>query len=76
MLGWCNLVKIASNWPKSDYCFYRISYDIFLLYHYGGTIVHDVNSGITYNDGSNLLINGNLGMSYTEMKETICYGFG
>ena len=52
-----------------------MSYDIFLLYHYGGTIVHNMNSKITYNSENNLLLNGNLGMSYTKIKETICHGF-
>ena len=32
-----------------------------------------MNSSITYNDISSLLLIGNLGMSYAEMKETICY---
>ena len=52
-----------------------MSYDILLLYHYGGTIVHNMNSKITYNSENNLLLNGNLGMSYTKIKETICHGF-
>jgi hypothetical protein len=32
-----------------------------------------VNNNITYNDGSNLLLIGNLGMSYIETKEIICH---
>jgi hypothetical protein len=45
-----------------------------MLCHYGGIILHDVNNSITYNGGSIFLLNGNLGMSYTEMKETIYHG--
>jgi hypothetical protein len=45
-----------------------------MLYHYGGTIVSNVNNNITYNGESNLLLNGNLGMSYAEMKEIIFHG--
>jgi hypothetical protein len=44
-----------------------------MLCHYSGTIAPDVNSSITYNSRSNLLLNDNLDISYTEMKETICY---
>jgi hypothetical protein len=33
-----------------------------------------VNNNITYNDGSNLLLTSNLGISYLEMKEIICHG--
>jgi len=47
-----------------------------MLCHYGDTIVHNVNNSITYNDENNFLLNDNLGMSYTEMKETICHGLG
>ena len=53
-----------------------MSYNIFMLYHYGGIIVLDMNNNITYNGRSNLLLNYNLGMSYAEMKETICHGLG
>jgi hypothetical protein len=42
-----------------------MSYNIFILCHYGGTIVHDMNNNIIYNDESSLLLNGNLGVSYT-----------
>jgi hypothetical protein len=51
-----------------------MSYNIFMLCHYAGIILHDVNNSITYNGGSIFLLNGNLGMSYTEMKETIYHG--
>jgi hypothetical protein len=44
-----------------------------MLYHYGDTIILDVNNNITYN-GRNNLLNDNLGMSYVEIKETICHG--
>lgn len=45
-----------------------------MLCHYGGNIILDVNSNITYNDGSSVLLNTNLGLSYAEMKEkTICH---
>jgi hypothetical protein len=46
-----------------------------MLFHYSDIIIYDVNSNITYNGGSNLLLNCNLGMSYAEIKETICHGF-
>jgi hypothetical protein len=49
-------------------------YNIFILCHYGGTIVLNVNSCITYNGESSLLLHGSLGMSYTEMKKIICHG--
>ena len=39
-----------------------------MLYHYSNIIVHDVNDNITYNDKSNLLLNGNLSMSDEKMK--------
>jgi hypothetical protein len=39
-----------------------------MLCHYSGNIVPEVNSCITYNGGSSLLLIGNLGMSYVEMK--------
>jgi hypothetical protein len=46
-----------------------------MLCHYSGTIILDVNSSITYNGGSSILLNTNLGMSYAEMKKkTICHG--
>ena len=45
-----------------------------MLCHYGGIIVNNVNNSITYNGGSIFLLNGNLGMSYAEMKETIYHG--
>jgi len=46
-----------------------------MLCHYGGTIILDVNSSITYNGGSSVLLNTNLGMSNAEMKKkTICHG--
>ena len=45
-----------------------------MLCHYGGTIIPDVNSTITYNGRSSLLLYGNLGMSCVEMKKTIWHG--
>jgi hypothetical protein len=42
--------------------------------YYEDIIVHDVNSGITYNGWGSLFLNSNLCMSYVEMKETICCG--
>jgi len=53
-----------------------MSYNIFILCHYGGTIIYDVNSSIICDGGSSLLLNGNLGMSYAKMKEIICYRLG
>jgi hypothetical protein len=47
-----------------------------MLCYYDDTIVPDVNNSITYNGSSNLLLNGNLGISYAEMKKTICHGLG
>ena len=44
-----------------------------MLYHYGNNIVLGVNSSITYNSVSNLLLTGNLSMSHSGMKETICH---
>jgi len=38
-----------------------------MLCYYGSNIVSEVNSSITYNDGSSLLLIGNLGMSYVVM---------
>jgi hypothetical protein len=42
----------------------------------GGYIVPKVNISITYNDRSNLLLTGDLGMSYIEMKKIICHELG
>ena len=47
-----------------------------MLCHFDGTFVDDVNNNITYNGDNSLLLNGNLGMLYVEMKETICHGLG
>jgi hypothetical protein len=46
-----------------------------MLCHYDNTIVPDVNSNITYNGKSSLLLNINLDMSYAEMKAIICHEF-
>lgn len=46
-----------------------------MLCYYDDTIVHDVNNSITYNGSSNLLLNGNLGISHVK-KKTICHGLG
>jgi hypothetical protein len=46
-----------------------MSYNIYMLYHYGDTIVPDVNSNITCNGESILLFNVNIGMSYVEIKK-------
>ena len=40
-----------------------------MLCYYDDTIVPDVNNSITYNSSNNLLLNGNLGISYAEMKK-------
>jgi hypothetical protein len=48
-------------------------YNIYILCHYGGTIVLSVNIFITYNDKSSLLLHGSLGMSSVKMTETICH---
>jgi hypothetical protein len=53
-----------------------MSYNIFILCHYGDTIIHDVNSSIICDGGSSLLLNGNLGMSYAKIKEIICHWLG
>jgi hypothetical protein len=45
-----------------------------MLYHYSGTIDSNVSSSITYNNKSSLLLNGNLSMSYTKMKEISSHG--
>ena len=55
---------------------YRISNNIFMLCYYDGNIVPEVNSSITYNDGSILLLTSNLDMSYVELKEIIFHGLG
>jgi hypothetical protein len=47
-----------------------------MLCHCGGNIVPKMNSSVTYNDRSSLLLTGNLGMSYVEMKEIICHELG
>jgi len=45
-----------------------------MLYHYSGTIDSNMSSSITYNNKNSLLLNGNLSMSYAEMKEIISHG--
>jgi hypothetical protein len=47
-----------------------------MLCYYDGNIVPEVNSSITYNDGSILLLTSNLDMSYVELKEIIFHGLG
>jgi hypothetical protein len=42
-----------------------------MLCYYDDTIVPDVNNSITYNSSNNLLLNGNLGISYAEMKKKL-----
>ena len=44
--------------------------------HYNGIIVLNVNSSITYNNKSSLLLYGNLCVSYAKIKETISHGLG
>ena len=44
-----------------------MSYNIFMLYHYNDVIFPNMNNNITYNDGSDLLLNDNLGISHVEM---------
>jgi hypothetical protein len=53
-----------------------MSDNIFMLCHYGDTIVPSMNGSIIYNDMSNLLLNGNLDMSYVDMKEMFFHGLG
>jgi len=53
-----------------------MSNTIFMPCHYNDNIVLEVNNSITYNDESNLLLIGNLGMSYIETKEIICHELG
>jgi hypothetical protein len=48
-----------------------MSYNIFILCHYDGTFVLDVNSNMTYNDRSSFLFNDNLEMSYAKIKKYI-----
>jgi hypothetical protein len=50
-----------------------MSYNIFILCHYDDTIVHDINSNITYNGDINLLLNCNLDMSYAKIKENLLW---
>jgi hypothetical protein len=52
-----------------------MSYNIFMLCHYGGITFPDVNNNITYNGENMLLLNDNLDI-YVEMKETICHRLG
>jgi hypothetical protein len=53
-----------------------MSNNIFMLNHYGYNIILETNSSIPYNNGSCLLLTGNLGTSYVEMKEIIYHGLG
>jgi hypothetical protein len=47
-----------------------MSNNIFMLCHYGdNNIVTEVNSSITYNSGSSLLLTSNLGMSIIYRNE-------
>jgi hypothetical protein len=39
--------------------------------HHNDTIFPNMNSNITYNDGSSLLLNDILGMSYTKKKKQL-----
>jgi hypothetical protein len=39
-----------------------------MLCHYSDIIIHNMNNNITYNDESNLLLTGNLNMSYEKIK--------
>jgi hypothetical protein len=43
-----------------------------MLCHYGVTVALYMNNNIIYNDGSNVLLNGNLGMSFMDVKQAIC----
>jgi hypothetical protein len=45
-----------------------------MLCYYSDSIVPEMNNYITYNNMSSLLLTGNLGMSYVEIKKTIWYG--
>jgi len=46
-----------------------------MLCQYCDTIVPDMNSSITYNDKSNMLLNGNLGILYTKKKTNKYHGY-
>jgi hypothetical protein len=53
-----------------------MSYNIFILCHYGDTIVLNMNNNITYKGRNRFLLNDNLGMSCAEIKETIYHRLG
>ena len=46
-----------------------IKFVSFFFCYYGGINVHVVNSRFTYNNGSNVLLNSNLGMLYADIKK-------
>jgi len=48
-----------------------MSYNMFMLYHYGCIVIPDVNNNITYNGRSNVLLNANLGMSLEDIKKKL-----
>jgi hypothetical protein len=64
------------NWPESTLFFvYKISYNIFMLYHYNSTIALDVWTIISFiMVKSNMLLNANLCMSFVDTKQAICHG--
>jgi hypothetical protein len=64
---WLKLYPIERN---QSCCFLTKCIIISLCYviNYSDTIVPDVKNNITYNDETNLLLNGNLGMSCMKIK--------
>jgi len=50
-----------------------MSYNIFMLCHYGVTVAPYMSNNITYNGGSNVLLNDNLDMSFMDVKQAICH---
>jgi len=44
-----------------------------MLCHYGVTVAPYMSNNITYNGGSNVLLNDNLGMSFMDVKQAICH---
>jgi hypothetical protein len=45
-----------------------MSFNMVLLYHFSGTIVTNINNSITYNEGSNVILNASLDTSLTKLK--------
>ena len=49
----------------------NISSNLFILYHCGGTIIHNTNNNIIYIGGSIVFLNGIRGMSFEDTKKVI-----